>query len=585
MALYVPKTLITKLVSCTDIVDLINKRIPLKKQGSNFIACCPFHVEKKPSFTVNIKKQFYYCFSCSAYGNVITFLMNYEKLTFIESIQKLSIIHGISIEPYFKSTCNKYYYESSLYKLMNGLCRFYQDNLISNQYFYAYQYLKDRGFTDNSILEFNIGFAPIEWNHITKHTNFMLYNQKLMDQSGMLIKYKNNRYARFRGRIMFPMFDKLGRVIAFGGRMIKCNNNDTPKYLNSPDTKIFKRNRYLYGLYEVQKKYKNIPYILLVEGYIDVIILTQFGVQYVVSALGTHITIQQIQLIYNITDQIICCYDGDIPGKKAAWRTLNMTLSCLTDNRSISFVFLPNQEDPDTVIRKIGRNNFLKQISHAQSISHFLFDTLLKKVNLQTLEGRVKLSSLVLPIINKIPGLTLRLCLRQELGNKIGILDDNKLEQLISTQSTVTVGMEKKNYVTHNFFHILIGLLIQNPKLAKLVPSTQILKELKYNKIMLFVDLVQICKSYPTFTTDQLLQYYSKNINNSFFPYLEELVHWNHMITKNLIEITFIDSLTKLCDLVLEYRQNMLIKLDRTSRLTIQDRQELWLLNQSLSLR
>lgn len=584
MTFYISKTLINELVSRTNIVDVINERVPLKKQGTNFIACCPFHTEHNPSFTVSIKKQFYYCFSCGSYGNVITFLMNYDQLTFLESIQKLSIIHGVSIKRNLKVIHNKDHYKNNLYKLMNNLCTFYQNNLISNQYLYAYKYLKDRGLTKNSFLEFNIGFAPNEWNKIIKNSNLFLYNQQLINQSGMLVQYKNNKYDRFRDRIMFPMRDKLGRVIAFGGRILKYSKN-TPKYLNSPDTKIFKKSEYLYGLYEVQQKYKNIPYILLVEGYMDVIILTQFGIKYVVASLGTMITTHQMQLIYNITNQIICCYDGDNSGKKAAWRTLNMALSYLTDDREICFMFLPDQEDPDTLIRKIGKDNFLKQISQAQNISNFLFDTFCAKVNLQTLEGRVKLSSLVLPMINKIPGQTLRLCLRQKLGNKIGILDDNKLDQLLSKQSDKMIHTQKKNYITYNLFHILIGLLIQNPKLAKLVPTIQELKKLQYNKIMLFADLVQICRSYPTFTTSQLIQYYNRSTKHSFFSYLEKLVNWNHMINKNVIEITFIDALTKLCNLILEQRQNMLIALDRTSKLTQEERQELWLLTQSLSTR
>lgn len=585
MVFFVPKTLINQLVSRTNIVDLISKRIPLQKQGMSFVACCPFHSEKNPSFTINVKKQFYYCFSCRAYGNVITFLMNYDKLTFLESIRELFIIHNISIDKYSNNIFDQDHHKSNLYKFMNDLCNFYYNSLISNQHLYAYEYLKDRGLTNNSIIEFNIGFSPLSWNNIVKYPDLSSYTQKLIDQSGMLIKYKNSRYDRFRNRIIFPMRDTLGRVIGFGGRIIKYDQN-TPKYLNSPDTKIFKKSQYLYGLYETQKKYKNIPYILLVEGYIDVIILTQFGVQYVVATLGTTITISQIKLLYKITNQIICCYDGDDAGKKAAWRTLNMTLSYLTDNREICFMFLPDQEDPDTLIRKIGKNSFLKHISQAQNLSNFLFDTLSKKVNLQTLEGRVKLSSLALPIINKIPGQTLRLCLRQKLGNKIGILDDEKLDQLVSKKPITIINRQKKNYITYNIYRILIGLLIQNPKLAKLVPAIQVLKMLKYNKIMLFVDLVQICQSFPIFTTDQLLRYYSKNFKNSFFSsYLEELANWNHMIIDSAIEITFIDALTKLCNLILERRQNMLIALDRTSTLTIQERQELWLLTQSLSSR
>lgn len=585
MILHISTKLINELVSRTNIVDIIQKRIPLKKQGSNFVASCPFHIERNPSFTVNFKKQFYFCFSCKAHGNVINFLMNYDQLTFLESIQELSAIHGISIKHDLNFTNKNNPFKDDFYKFMHDLCMFYQNNLTNKKYSYAYDYLKNRGLNDDSILQFNIGFAPIEWNNISRNFDLTSYNQELLNQSGMFIKYQHKRYDRFRNRIMFPIKDILGRIIAFGGRVIQ-NTQKTPKYLNSPDTNFFKKNKCLYGFYEIQKKYKEIPYILIVEGYTDVITLTQFDIQYVVAVLGTSITINHIQLIYNITNQIICCYDGDDAGKTAAWRTLNIVLPYLIDGREIYFTFLNNKEDPDMLTRKIGKDKFLQKISQAQNFSHFLFTTLFKKVNLQTLEGRVKLSKLALPLLNKIPGQTLRLCLRQELGNKIGILDDNKLNQLL-TKKIKTISIYKtriKDDISYNMEHLLIGLLMQNPKLSKLVPTISELQTLKNNKIIIFMNLVHICNTYPDITTDQLLIKIHKDIKNHFFSYLEPLAHWNHMITDDMIEITFIDVLTKLYNVILEQRQNTLIALDRISSLTKAERQELWLLNQTLSI-
>lgn len=579
----IPQALIDELISRTNIVHIINQRIPLKKQGSNFIACCPFHVEKTPSFTVNLKKKFYYCFSCGSHGNIINFLMHHDQLTFIESIQQLSILHGISIKHFLYKTKNNNYHGDIIYTFMRDICNYYQNNLKHKKYSYAYKYLKNRGLTDSSIIDFKIGFAPMGWNNILTNINLSSYNHKLIHQSGMWIKYhQNKKYDRFRNRIMFPMHNKLGKIIAFGGRLIQ-NNNTEPKYLNSPDTYIFKKNQYLYGFYEICTKYKNIPYILLVEGYIDVIILTQFGVNYAVASLGTSITINHIQLIYSVTNQMICCYDGDSAGKKAAWRTLNIILPYLHDHREICFMFLPVKEDPDTLIRKIGKDNFLKQISKAQSLSNFIFDTLLHKVKIQTLEGRVKLSHLMLPMINKIPGQMLKLCLLQQLGNKIGILDENKLNQLLIQHSPTLTSNVQNNDITYNIKHILIGLLIQNPKLAKLVPTIKGLKECKDNIIIEFVKLVKLCKSYPYLTTEQLIHYYHQHDENNCFTNIIRLAHWNHMITDDMITVTFIDTLTKLYDLILEHRQNILISRDRTSTLKIEERQELWLLNQTLS--
>ncbi len=568
------------MISRTNIVDLISQRISLKKQGKNFLACCPFHAEKNPSFTVNTEKQFYYCFSCGSHGNVIDFLMNYDRLTFIETIKELSMMHDFSIKRDSNIYKDNNYNKNNLYQLMNKLCTYYKDILKQKKYLYVYKYLQNRGLNEKSISDFNIGFAPSKWNNIIQKFNLTPYDQTLLDQSGMLIssntKYKHDR---FRNRLMFPIRDTIGRIIAFGGRVIEYNK--TPKYLNSPDTEIFKKSQHLYGLYEARTQCKNLSCILLVEGYIDVISLTQFGINYSVASLGTSITDNHIRLMYNITDQIVCCFDGDYAGKQAAWRTLNTALPYLTDNRHIYFVFLPSGEDPDTLIRKIGKDRFLKKLTKKQDLSNFLFETLSKKINLQTLAGRVKLSSLILPMIHKIPGPTLKLCLLQQLGNKIGILDDNKLNQLLKKKTIAsTTNKIQKNYINYSITHVLIGLLIQYPKLSKLIPNIQGLEQCKQDNIVIFIDLVQTCKKYPTLTAAQLLEHYREN---KFFSKLETLAYWNHLITNDMIETTFIDALTKLYNLTLEQRQEKLIARDRIFGLTKQERQELWLLNQKLS--
>lgn len=556
---------------------MIKKRISVKKQGKNFLACCPFHSEKNPSFTISPEKQFYYCFSCTSHGNAIDFLMHYDRLTFIESIQELATTHGISINQYTNKNFPKNNEKNNLYQLMNNLSTYYKNTLINKKYAYAYNYLQHRGLNKEIISKFNIGFAPTGWDNIIKKFGITLYDQKLLNQSGMLVNNIKYKYDRFRNRIMFPIRNISGKIIAFGGRTVTTQN--TPKYLNSSDTEIFKKSQYLYGLYEAYSKCKNIPSIILVEGYIDVITLTQFGINYAVASLGTSTTTYHIRSLYNITDKIICCYDGDYAGKKAAWRTLQIALPHLTDHRQIHFMFLPEGEDPDTLIRKIGKDNFLKKLTKTQDLSYFLFNTLLHKIDLQTLEGRIKLSNLILPMLDKIPGKTLRLYLRQQLGNKIGILDDNKLDQLLSRQHTLTKNF-KKYYINYNIEHILIGLLIQHPKLVKLIPTTQGLEYCTQTNIMVFIDLVHTCKTHPISTTAQLLEHYR---SNKYFSKLETLAYWNHLITNDMIEITFIDALTKLYNLTLEKHQTMLINKDRISKLTQKERSELWLINKTLS--
>lgn len=556
---------------------MIKKRITIQKKGKNFLAHCPFHAEKNPSFTINPEKQFYYCFSCTSHGNAIDFLMHYNRLTFIESIQELATTHGIPIDQYTNKKCIQSNEKNNLYQLMNNLCIYYKNILTEKKHLHAYCYLQNRGLNKKIISEFNIGFAPIGWNNIIKKFGTTLHNQKLLNQSGMLINNTKNKYDRFRNRIMFPIRNIKGDIIAFGGRAI--TSQKIPKYLNSSDTEIFKKSKYLYGLYEIHTKYKNIPNIILVEGYIDVITLTQFGIQYAVAALGTSITKYHIQSLYNITNKIICCYDGDSAGKKAAWRTLQIVLPYLTDNRQIHFMLLPEGEDPDTLIRKIGKDNFLEKLNNTQDLSYFLFNTLSHKIDLQTLEGRIKLSNLILPMLNQIPGKTLRLYLLQQLGYKIGILDENKLNQLLTHKHILTNNL-KKNYISYNTEHILIGLLIQNPKLVKLIPTIQGLEKYTQNNIIIFIDLIHTCKKYPISTSAQLLEHYR---SNKIFSKLETLAHWNHMITNDMIEITFIDALTKLYNLTLEKHQTMLINKDRISKLTKKERLELWIINKTLS--
>lgn len=498
-------------------------------------------------------------------------------MTFVESIQELANTHGITINQYTnKIETNKKH--NNLYQLMNNLCIYYKNNLMHKKYTYAYNYLQHRGLNKEMVSKFNIGFAPIEWNNIIKKFGITLHDQNLLSQSGMLINNIKHKYDRFRNRIMFPIKNISGQIIAFGGRIITTQK--APKYLNSPDTKIFKKSQHLYGLYEAYSKNKHIPNILLVEGYIDVITLTQFGINYAVASLGTSITRYHIQSLYNITDKIICCYDGDYAGRQAAWRTLQITLPYLTDNRQIHFMFLPEGEDPDTLIRKIGKNNFLEKLTQTQNLSYFLFNTLLHKINLKTLEDRIKLSNIILPMIDKIPGKTLRLYLRQELGNKIGILDENKLNQLISTNKHKSTKNFKKCFISYNIEHILIGLLIQNPKLVKLIPTTQGLNQHTQNNIIIFIDLIHTCKTYSISTSAQLLEHYR---SNKFFSKLETLTYWNHLITNDMIEITFIDALTKLYNSILENRQIILINKDRISKLTKTERLELWLINKTLS--
>jgi len=367
MAGRIPRVFINDLLARTDIVDLIDARVKLKKQGKNYHACCPFHHEKTPSFTVNGDKQFYHCFGCGAHGNAVDFLMNYDRLEFVECIEELATMQGLEV-PYEVGTGPtpmERHQRQSLYQLMEPLSAFYQQSLKQPAGAPAREYLAKRGLSDEVINHFAIGFAPAGWDNALKRFGKNADDISSLNDAGMLVTNDQGRsYDRFRERVMFPIRDKRGRVIAFGGRVL---GDGMPKYLNSPETDIFHKGRQLYGLYEAQLKHPTPTRLLVVEGYMDVVALAQFGIDYAVASLGTSTTAEHIQLLFRVTDTVVCCYDGDRAGREAAWRALETALPYLNDGRQLRFMFLPDGEDPDTLVRKEGKEQFEQRMEQAMA--------------------------------------------------------------------------------------------------------------------------------------------------------------------------------------------------------------------------
>ncbi|QOI11328.1 DNA primase [Blochmannia endosymbiont of Colobopsis nipponica] len=578
----IPQTIINELIAKTNIINIINQRIKLKKHGKNFYACCPFHYEKRPSFTANEEKQFFYCFSCGIHGNAIDFIMYYNKLNFIESIKELAHIHNVNINHkknnYIRDV-KKHKQHEQLYLLMNRLSNFYQNILTKTTSRSAREYLQNRGIDQKTIQQFDIGFAPENYDNIITNFDPSEETRSLLVKTGVLILNKQGQtFDRFRKRIMFPIKNHRGQVIAFGGRII--NNKEIPKYLNSPESDIFYKKNQLYGLYEIKKTNQKLTKILIVEGYLDVITLVQFGINYVVASLGTSTTSEQIQQLFCITNKIICCYDGDKAGQKAAWRMLKMILPYLNDNRQVYFMFLPAGEDPDTMIRKIGKKSFTMLIEQAQPLSVFLFNKLLTQTDLSTPEGRAHLSVLAIPIINKIPGEILRICLRQKLGEKIGILDEIHLEKFIKKKSIKETNLTITKQTKNKILHTLIRLLIQRPQLATYIHAIKTLEKINLPEMITFVKLVKLCKTQSQSTSVKLLEYCKENQSHLK---LETFTLWKPpIIDKNITHI-FIDTLIKLYDNILQKRQEKLIAQDRIEKLTIEERKELWLINKTLT--
>ncbi|XBC43896.1 MAG: DNA primase [Buchnera aphidicola (Floraphis choui)] len=573
----VPQYFINELLRQTNIVNVINTKIPLKKIGKNYNTHCPFHEEKTPSFTVSDEKQFYYCFGCNSHGNIIDFLINYEKLTFVESIEELANINGLKIpyqKRYFSQDFN-YEQRNNLYYLTEKLSYIYHKNIFNMEH--AYQYLINRGISKSMIQFFNIGFSPTNWSDTEKKIN-NFNTKELIDIGVLIINNKGYKYDRLRRRIIFPIRNKNGKVIGFGGRL---PNNNFPKYINSPETNIFQKSRNLYGLFEILKYNPKPKKLLIVEGYIDVITLFQFNINYSLAALGTSITNNQIRLLFQITDTVICCYDGDLAGKKAAWRTLKIALPHIYDGKHIKFIFLPNNEDPDTIIRKEGTKEFKKRINNAVNLSNFLFNTLFENIDLSSINERFSLISTAVPLINLIPGKVMRTYLLQKLGNKIGIPDQNILEKIDSTHIYKSFKLHSTHTtISHITIRTLIGLLIQNPRLALIIPSLKYLHHFHSPGVFVFLDLIKKCIEFKNCNTGQILEMYR---NTKIFEKLNQLAKWNHMIIDNKIEQVFLDSLTNLYYKTLEDQQNKLITKERKIGLKKDEKNKLWLINKKLA--
>ena len=571
----IPRTFIDDILTKINIVDLINSRVKLKKAGRDYQACCPFHHEKTPSFTVSDKKQFYHCFGCGAHGNAISFLMEYDKLEFVEAVEELAGFLGLEIpyekRPHFNDNGKQVGYQTkrNLYELMQEIAKFYQQQLPLN--IPAQSYLQQRGLSPEIIERFQIGYVPNAMDTVYRQFGKSREEQQKLFDLGMLSRNdRGNVYDKFRNRIMFPIRDRRGRTVAFGGRVL---TDEKPKYLNSPETITYHKGSELYGLFEALQADDSPQKLLVVEGYMDVVALAQFGVNYAVASLGTSTTSEQIQLLFRSTEQVICCYDGDRAGRDAAWRALENALPYMEDGRQLKFIFLPDDEDPDSFIRQYGKQGFEEYIEKAQSLSEFLFAHLTPKVDFSSKEGKAKLAALAIPLIKQIPGDVLRLDLRNMLAKKLGILDPAQLESLMPHQAKqenepVTQGIQFKPTP----MRILIALLLQNPELVKFVPDLEPLKNLDEPGYDLLVELTALCREKVGISAGQLLEHWRDTKQQKT---LEKLLAWNHLIEDDKIEDTFRETLRYFYLQLVDKRIHWLIAKDRAEGLDLNEKKEL----------
>ena len=431
MAGKIPQSFIDDLIDRTDIVELIDSRVKLKKTGRNYSACCPFHDEKTPSFSVNPDKQFYYCFGCGAGGNVISFLMDYDRSEFIESIESLAAHSGVQVPREHNPEAEKQQKaKKSIYDLLDQANQFYQTQLRQHPTkMLAVDYLKGRGLSAEIAKEFQIGFAPAGWDNLLKKLGTLTSNSEeqinMLEEGGMLIEKDNGgHYDRFRERLMFPIRDSRGRTIAFGGRVF---NDDKPKYLNSPETPVFHKQQELYGLYEARQANRHLQRLVMVEGYMDVVALAQFGINYAVATLGTAAGAAHMEKVFRQCSEVIFCFDGDDAGRKAATRALEAVIPLMQAGRQAKFLFLPQGEDPDSFVRSIGHDAFVMQLDDAMSLSEYLFQVAETGLDLTKMDDRAHLVSNIMPQINTMPAGTFQELMLRSLSEKSGLpIDDIK---------------------------------------------------------------------------------------------------------------------------------------------------------------
>lgn len=579
MAGRIPRQFIDDLLARADIVDIVDSRVPLKKAGKNYQACCPFHNEKSPSFTVSQDKQFYHCFGCGEHGNAISFLMEFDRLDFVDAIEELANHCGIEVVREENNTSpaehrrqqEVYQQKQDDYELMNQISHFYQQQLkVAADKEVAVNYLKGRGLSGEVVKRFSIGYISEAWDGMMKaYSRNGQANQQLVELGMAIQGDKSRPYDRFRGRIMFPIRDKRGRVIGFGGRVL---GDEKPKYLNSPETRVYHKGQELYGLYEAKQANKSLKRLVVVEGYMDVVALAQHGVDYAVASLGTATTTEQLQTMFRTVKEVICCYDGDRAGRDAAWRAMENALPLIRDGFSLKFVFVPDGEDPDSLIRKEGQQAFEKILDEAMPLSKFLFEQLMNQVDMSSLEGRAGLVESFQPLLAKLPDSVLKDAIINEIANNFGTGSEQFLTKF--SKMVAGAGTIKKPKVSTKVtpVRLAIALLLEHPHIVKALGDISALQTLTIPGVDLLTQLLGLCQQNPNIKTAQLLEYFRDKEQGK---QLAKLMCWQHHIEAEAAEDVFLDSIEKLLNNFVEQRAEFLLQKARTGHMSQQEKQEL----------
>ena len=495
----IPPEFIDRLLAQIDIVDVIDKRVPLKKAGAEYQALCPFHSEKTPSFTVSPRKQFYHCFGCGAHGSAIGFVMAYDRLSFPEAVEDLAREAGLEVPSENRPRGPD---QGPVYAILAHAADFFRAQLRSPEAGPAVQYLKQRGLSGEIARDYGIGFAPPGWDNLIAHSGRDARSLEHLRLAGLISEPGGGKvYDRFRNRIMFPIRVPRGRVIAFGGRVL---GDEKPKYLNSPETPIFHKGRELYGLYEMRQALREISSVVVVEGYMDVVALAQNGMRNVVATLGTATTADHLERLFRITPEVIFCFDGDQAGRDAAWKALNTALGLLDGSRTLRFLFLPEGEDPDSLVRRIGERAFRKLLSQALPASEFLLKRLRESIDItQDIDGRARLAEAAKPLMAQLPDGPFRDLMRQRLNQLTGV----SLAPQDKTPSGRRAPPARSSAaLPPSAVRSAIRLLLESPSLASLPELPGGWEGLDLPGIGLLSELFRTAAANPEITTAALIE-------------------------------------------------------------------------------
>jgi DNA primase len=584
MAKLIPENFINNLLARIDLVDLINARVPLQKKGKNYTARCPFHAEKTPSFSVDPAKQFYHCFGCGASGDAIKFLRTIDNLTFVEAVEILAASQGLQL-PTESNTEKQAPVAKEIYEVLAVAAKFYSQQLKTHPAAKAViAYLQARGLSGHTAKKFNLGYAPPGWEnlkqYVLQHTGFTLAH---LEQAGLLITKANSAYDRFRHRVMFPIYNRKGQVIGFGGRVI--TPTEEPKYLNSPETVVFNKGKELYGLHEARLHSDKLTKLIVVEGYMDVLALSQANINNVIAILGTALTIENIKLLFRLVPEIIFCFDADSAGQKAAWKALELCLPLLKPTVKVYFLFLPEPEDPDSYLRKYGKDKFLEQINRAVSLADYFFSHLTHQMDLELTEDRAAFAGHARELLQQIPDGVFKHMMFDRLAN-LASIDRAFLEAEFPVNQNKT---HENNYFKKQTLNkkpgswqlpkspaiFAVALLLKYPELINLLPNDDIehYKNVALPGAELFFSLASILKIKPQVSFAEIKALLPPSIAKRFVP--EELSNLASLVPKTGIEQEFLGIMLKIKALAAEQNLETLLNKAKITELSAKEKVQL----------